>query len=463
MLLRTSTVLGALALTFNLLACSSDDTGGSKGEPAEEEAESNGENPDGVDDLPPLPDDVALPIVFVHGFAGSAQQYQSQAMRFAANGYPADRIRAFDHDGAGVDYTGYADGVDGVIDGVLAEYGVDKVYLVGHSRGTSVSSGYMGDPARAAKVAKYISLDGFGCAAADAASIPCIAPNQGELPGQAHVEVATSKECFAKQYEFLVGSPPEVVDIVPQRKPVVISGRAVNFPANTGRDGTTLQIWELEGDSGERAGTTPIYEKVLGPDGDFGPVTLDSRKLYEKVLFSPGGTSQHIYAQRYPRSSTLARILSGAPDAPSRVNANITPDHANLIVLRMREWYATDDPDLPGDESDVLEISTERPSGGAAPVNAIQSFVANGAIALHIHDDAATPKESSLSALPFFSTQPFQTGVDVYMPAAEPADGTITVKNLPRGDASAPQVLRFPNWSAENHTVMVMFSDYAVD
>ena len=29
-----------------------------------------------------------LPIVFVHGGAGSAAQYRSQQMRFAANGYP---------------------------------------------------------------------------------------------------------------------------------------------------------------------------------------------------------------------------------------------------------------------------------------------------------------------------------------------------------------------------------------
>ena len=50
-------------------------------------------DPEGTDPLPALPDEVALPIVFVHGFAGSAQQYESQAMRFVANGYPQERIR----------------------------------------------------------------------------------------------------------------------------------------------------------------------------------------------------------------------------------------------------------------------------------------------------------------------------------------------------------------------------------
>ena len=29
-----------------------------------------------------------LPIVFVHGFSGSAQQYETQALRWASNDYP---------------------------------------------------------------------------------------------------------------------------------------------------------------------------------------------------------------------------------------------------------------------------------------------------------------------------------------------------------------------------------------
>lgn len=104
----------------------------------------------GTDPLPPLPIELTLPIVFVHGFAGSGEQYQSMAMRFVANGYPIERIRAYDHDGAGMDLVGYADGLDQLIDEVLAEFSVSQVYLVGHSRGTFVSSSYLGDPTRAA-------------------------------------------------------------------------------------------------------------------------------------------------------------------------------------------------------------------------------------------------------------------------------------------------------------------------
>ncbi len=37
------------------------------------------------------------PIVFVHGGAGSGAQFESQAMRFTSNGYPADRIRVLEY------------------------------------------------------------------------------------------------------------------------------------------------------------------------------------------------------------------------------------------------------------------------------------------------------------------------------------------------------------------------------
>ena len=177
--------------------------------------------------VPQLPEDVSLPIVFVHGFAGSAQQYETQAMRFAANGYPSERIVAYDHDGAGMDIGAYADGVDQLIDETLAATGAEQVYLVGHSRGTIVSSAYLGDPTRAAKVAKYVAIDGGSCVDV----VPCITPNQDALPGQAHVETATSPESFAMQYEFLVGEPPAVTDLEPHSEPVVLEGRAVNFPA----------------------------------------------------------------------------------------------------------------------------------------------------------------------------------------------------------------------------------------
>ena len=419
-----------------------------------------GVNEDGVDPLPPLPDDVALPIVFVHGFAGSAQQFESQAIRFAANGYPQDRIVAYDHDGAGFDIPGYTSGLDEVVDETLARFDVDQVYLVGHSRGTGVSSSYHNDPARAAKVAKYISLDGAPCPTV----VPCRAITQATNPGQAHVEVATSAESFAAMYEFLVGEAPEVVEIVPQREPVELSGRAVNFPANTGREGATLDVWEIDADTGARVADEPHATFELGPDGDFGPFTADHGAHYEYVLSAPGSDVQHhLYLQPYLRSSSLVRLLSSPPDGPTRANTNVGDGHAAVIAMRMREWYADDVPAVEGDQRDVLEISTRGPGIDEEPVDAITDFMGNGTIGLHFHDDAATPGETTLAALPYFSEQPFQSGADVLMPASASADGTITITNIPRGEADRPQTLNVPNWPSSRHSISVVFTDYPVD
>lgn len=435
-------------------ACSSGDDGGGGADAAPPSTTAPTE--EGTDALPPLPDDVALPIVFVHGFAGSAQQYESQAMRFVANGWDPERIVAYDHDGAGVDIPGYVEGLAEVVDDTLAATGAEQVYLVGHSRGTGVSAGYLGDPARAANVAKYIAIDGAPCVDV----VPCLAPTQESNPGQAHVEVATSAESFAAQYEFLVGEAPEVVDIVPQREPVVLEGRAVEFPANTGREGVTLDVWPVDPATGARQGDEPHATFTLDAEGAWGPVEVESGAHYEWVLSAPGSdVEHHLYLQPYVRSSRLVRLLSSEPDGTTRSNTNVGDDHTALIAIRMREWYADDDPDLDGDQADVLELSVD----GGQPVDVLAPFVGTTAIGLHLHDDAATPGETTLDPLPYFADQPFQSGVDVFLPSSPDADGVVTVTNVPRGDTARPQTLNVPNWPSSGHSVSVVFTDFPVD
>lgn len=451
-------LLCALGIAAAAVGCSSNEDATEK-VPSPDATESADKTRDLDSDAPvvkELPADVALPIVFVHGFAGSAQQYETQAIRFIDNGYPAERIVAYDHDGAGMDITGYANGVDKVVDEVLASTGAKQVYLVGHSRGTMVSTSYLADPARAAKVAKYIAIDGRECVEV----VPCLAPNQDVLPGQAHVEAATSAESFAMQYEFLVGDTPEIIDPDPQDGPVVLEGRAVNFPANTGRAGATLDIWEIDADSGARIGDEPHASIELGSDGEFGPLEVTPGAHYEYALSQPDSdVIHHVYLQPYYRSSHLVRLLSSAPDGSTRVNTNSGPDHSSIIAIRMREWYGVDDEDLPGDQTDVLNIRVD----GGEPVDVVAGFDTNGAIGLHIHDDAASPGKTTLGPLPYFSEQPFQQGIDLFMPSSPEGTGTISITNLPRGDASKPQTLNVPNWPSETNAISVVFTDYPVD
>ena len=257
-------------------------------------------NPDGTDPLPPLADDVALPIVFVHGFAGSAQQYESQKMRFVANGYPAERIVAFEHDGAGMDIAGYAAGAVATIDAVRAEFGVEQVYLVGHSRGTFVSDVVLADPAQAAKVAKYIAIDGAPCP--PAGTVPCLAPNQERCPARRTSRWRRRRSRSPCSTSSSSAGAPEVVDIVPQRDAVVLSGRAVNFPANTGRDGATLEIWAVD----RATGTAPSM-----------------RSRWRRSCSAPTATSAPSRSRRARRTSTCSphRVAHPAPPVPPAVRA----------------------------------------------------------------------------------------------------------------------------------------------
>ena len=65
------------------------------------------------------------PIVFVHGFAGSGEQYEGPAKLFASNGYPPTWITNYDYNSTGP--TGGVAPLDKFIDAVRARTGFDKV------------------------------------------------------------------------------------------------------------------------------------------------------------------------------------------------------------------------------------------------------------------------------------------------------------------------------------------------
>lgn len=448
-----------LGLAFvGLLACG-DDGDSEKSENPSTMADAGG-NEEAEKDAGPVEhpgdsDKSILPIIFVHGYAGSASQFDSQGQRFVANGYPPNKLSAFDHDGAGMDIAGYASTLDTLVDAAIQKWGVEQIYLIGHSRGTLVSSTYLSDAARAKKIAKVILIDGAPCTVAPP-SVPCASPNQAMFPSQSHVTVATSAESFKMQYKFLFDKDPEVVDIVKQKEPVEISGRAVNFPANTGREGRTLDIFELD-DKGAH-GDKALATITIPASGDWGPVTVDPDKYYELRLNSETeGGFQHFYFQKFLRSTKFIRLLSGPPDSPARENTNKGPGHSALTLMRMREWYG---PGVDAKPADKLKLEVKTPQGDVTVDEAIAADMKQDRIALYLHDDAATPKKTTLAPLPYFPSQPFQTGYDVYLPASDPPDGTITVTNYPRGESKA-QVLRFPNYASDKHTIMVMYADFS--
>ena len=423
----------------------------------------------------------SLPIVFVHGAAGSGQQFHSQAMRYVANGVPPERIRVYEYDA----------GVEGIVQAaagahvlplyqflldLTAEFGVDQVYLIGHSLGTIVSTEYLASgfatgplpvPAPANLVAKFVGVDGMVSPICPGL-VPCLGIFAGQstvglgqdnayIDHQAHVQVCTSAESFEAQFEFLYGFKPQIVDIQAPAGMVSIAGRAVNFPQNTGRSGSTLEVWPIDSESGHRSAPTPLASLAISDDGRWGPVEVSTQKHHEFLIRSPDAVDHHFYLPRFERDTDLIRLLSGPDDSDTRTNTHVGPGHSAIVMSRMREWYG----DHPAAGNDVVEISTRSPArGNQPPVNVITPAVGNDTIGIHIHDDAATPGQTTLQPLPYFPDQAFQTGVDVYMPATEPPDGTVTIRSMARGKAEAVQTLNFPNWASDRHRIGIVFNDY---
>jgi len=423
-----------------------------------------------------------LPIVFVHGGAGSAAQYESVARRFAGNGFPDERIEAYEYNSASAAAIAAAPaGVEALINDLRERFDVDQVNLVGHSLGTFVSNNFLNDPARRALVRHYVGVDGasnttcrdvwepdpneniecMGIWAQPQGTRAVGSTNHSFEGQQTHVESATSPESFAFQYEFFLGKEPKTNLVLPEPPgQVKISGRAVDFPANTGVEGATLQIWEVKSSTGERKSHHPRAEFELGADGNWGPVRVNGEKRYEFVLLREGTRQHHLYLQQFIRDSRWVRLLTSPPGSAIPNNTNIGPNHATTVIVRNKEWWTTH----PSGRNDDLSIATESPGqGDEPPVDVLQNVTGNGEIGIHVHDAAPGDQVSSLDIIPFFDAQPFQTGVDVFMPATEPPDGTISISNAPRGDTSSRQVLNIANWASEGHATSSLFNDYVQD
>jgi pimeloyl-ACP methyl ester carboxylesterase len=393
-----------------------------------------------------------LPIVFVHGYLGSGAQYRTQAMRFASNGWPAERISA-------IDYTGFtATMLDDHIDAVREEFGTDQVYVAAHSLGTAVMAGYLGNPTQSAKVAAYAALDGIG--ATCSGGTRCTAISAASM-GQSHVEAATSAESFARQYQHFTGQAPATTDVLPEDDgEIEIGGKALEFSTNAPIPGVSGEVYEVNPDTGLREGWPdgpPEATFDVAADGSFGPISgLDGEATYEIAMTQEDGRTMHFYYQPFIRSTSILRLQLATPSSASFQNTNRGPNHSVAVIVRYREWWAGN-----AAARDTLEVGTYAWAGIQPPVNVLGGSTSNTIAGIHLHDDAASPRESSLGPLPYFSTQPFQTGVDIYMPSAPNGpNGILTFENAPRGDASNPQTIHALNWPSDNHGITIEFNDF---
>ena len=407
----------------------------------------------------PVP--IRRPVIFVHGFLGSGGQFESQAQRFASNGYPAGAIATQEYDStfATITQAGVWAQLDELITSLLAQSGADKVELVGHSLGTAVSQGFLtSSPERAARVAHYVNLDGAPAAALPGGVATLAVWGEGNSGGQvvgatnvyqpdhSHVQVATSSETFDAMYRFFNnGQAPATTDIVSQHR-VIISGRVNLFPSNAGADGTTLEIWEVDRATGFRRHKVPEATFAIGADGAWGPFQTRAGRYYELAVRWPGST-QHFYFEPFTREDRLVRLLTQPPGTGLDSLREKSPDTADLLFVRYKELWGDQ-----GDQSDVLTVDG---TNILSPAIAARAKRLNALFAF----DAGLDGVTDLSApIPALSTLPFISGADVFIPSSPRR--TIHLELTPRGGGGQVEALNVPNWPSSTDFVSVQFRDW---
>lgn len=411
------------------------------------------------------------PIIFVHGGAGSGAQFQSQAMRFASNGYPQKYIHVHEYDSRFTIETmeDVWDRLDLLVDEIKERLHVDQVDILGHSLGTRVMQGYLAFPERAANVAHYVNLDGYPAleppGGVDTLAIwaelsrqefaQIIGAWNETIPNTTHTDVVTCAESFFYMYQFFTGKEPKTTDILPQPYGRIrIAGRANYFPQNIGVDGGTLKIFKIDGYTGQRYRHKPEAVYQIDEDGDWGPFKAKAGEYYEFMLIHPTGELHPFYYQPFTRSDYFIRLnTSPEPDGGLSAGMERSEEHANLIVTRNKEFWGDR-----GVDNDVLAVNGINVINEAIfPSEPLFAIVS----AMFLYDQYADQESNLETAIPEYAATTFFTGVDLYIPGARQPDGSIRLTLIPRGGNGLMQVLNVPNWaSSEVRRISVHFNDF---
>jgi hypothetical protein len=321
---------------------------------------------------------------------------------------------------------------------------------------------YLATLARAANVAHYVNIDGAS-AAAPPGGVPTLAlwagasPPIGSitgainvtLPDQEHVEAASSPDSFFEMYHLFRGEAPATTDIVPEAPgQVSISGRADFFPENTGIDGATLEIWEVDGDTGFRTENTPVATRLIDETGRWGPIDeVKGGKHYEFAVLRDGEVDVNYFYEPFLRSDHLVRLNVGVGLAPF---IDSSDDHAAVTVLRNKELCADR-----GAASDVLSVD------GTSVLNLTTAScvsVGGSAVAFFTFDDNSDGV-SNVNSIPFpFAFLAFLSGADLFIPTDPP--GTVSVVTVPRGDTGATRTVNVPNIPSTESRIVIQLNDF---
>jgi len=406
------------------------------------------------------------PVLFVHGFESAGSNFASQAMRFESNGYPHEWVEEIDYNStaAVANMSEVEKQIEAAIASLKQRTGASQVDVVGHSEGTSVMYHYLAESERAAEhrasVAAYANLDGqekypgvrtLAVWAGRCGDATCSNPERRmpsaenvTIPNATHVQTSTSAETFQQMFKFFRGKLPQH-DLVAQRK-ILIAGKALEFPQNTGLIGDTVEVWPVDF-NGARTTTAPIASITItdGSEGGggWGPVAVKPSQRYELALVGPAKTI-HVYMEPFVRSDYAVRLLGSVPIS---TEAGKYPGRTGAVMIRYKELWGNE----PGQNDELLVNGLELCTASLCPwekeVNAYFAF------------DWEGKEESTLNEEPVLSQLPFIQAAQVYVRGATPPDETVSYQ-LKSRSGGALRTLNAPNWEGTTNQVEIFWNDF---
>lgn len=400
-------------------------------------------------------DTTFYPVVMCHGFLASGDTYAPQVKRFVQNGYCPNFLYVLDWNSLG---GGSAVGqLDEYIDGILSRTGASKVELVGHSAGGGLGYDYLSEATRAAKVAHYVHIGSNPqtSPAGPNGEIPTLniySPYDAvvlgaDIPGATnvsladkdHYEVATSEETFAAIYEFVRGEAPVSTSIASDGIRGV-GGRVLTLGENEPLVNATVNIYELNSATGERAGTSPIISYTTNDYGQWGCFNAEENMHYEFEVIpaDPGQRKLHYYREPFVTSDNLVylRAFPPATSLAGTLLASLPEEDDQAVVISFTASQAVIY------NRDVMTVEGYNLS--------TQQFASedNTTIAFFLYDDGDGQTEETEVGL--FGFTPFLTGVDIFFPS-DPQQTIDLVFNQ--------REMHVPSWPSETEGVTVVVFD----
>lgn len=381
------------------------------------------------------------PIVFVHGFLGSGDNWAIQMQRFNSNGYCHQRMFVFDWNTINRSKT--TDSLlNDFIDEVLRKTNSTQVDLIAHSAGGGLCYNYLNDSLHALKVAHYIHI-GSGkmkAAAGKNAEVKTmniyskadmVVKTGGDIPGAVnvvlqnadHMQVATGEESFQYIYQFINNNQqPNTTKIISpenRNRAVGISGKGVTLGENNPLSLDSFNVYLFDPATGKRK----LIEKNktsngaytgwtrFAKDGSFG-FSMNTKSYFEFEVKPVNGRTIHyffeplqrtdkaVYLRAFPSTGMIAGVLNQVPKDEKQTVLVIFS--SNNAIIAGRDSLAIDS----------IPLSTPQ----LAPASKTM-------IATFVFDDG--DGVSSKQSLKTFGGFPFLGSADVFIPADK--NGTLRI------------------------------------